>query len=233
VKPGTAEFKSLRRNPIFTWLQMLNLGYRISGVVNTDAHYNFHDTGYIRNYIKSPTDDPAKIDTMEMVHASERGNVIMTNGPFLDVKVQAGKVSAIPGNDLAAPDGKIALRVRVQCANWYDIDRVQVFLNGKQAENLNFTRREKSDLFGNGVIKFDAEIPVELKEDSHVIVAAAGEGLKMGPVQGPRWSVKMPIAVSNPVFVDVDGGGFQPNGDDLGVPLPIEDGFRVPAKAKD
>jgi hypothetical protein len=43
----------------------------------------------------------------------------------------------------------------------------------------------------------------------------------------------MPIAVSNPIFVDVDGGGFQPNGDDLGVPLPIEDGFRVPAKAKD
>lgn len=233
VKPGTAEFKSVRRNPIFTWLQMLNLGYRISGVVNTDAHYNFHDTGYIRNYIKSPTDDTAKIDTMEMVHASERGNVIMTNGPFMSVEVQAGKESAIPGNDLVATDGKITLRIRVQCANWYDINRVQVFLNGKQANNLNFTRRENPDLFSDAVVKFEAELPIELTEDTHVIVAAAGEGLKMGPVQGPRWSEKIPIAVSNPVFVDIDGGGFVANGDDLGVPLPIEEGFRVPLKEKE
>lgn len=233
VKPGTAEFKSVRRNPIFTWLQMLNLGYRISGVVNTDAHYNFHDTGYIRNYIKSPTDDPAKIDTMEMVHASERGNVIMTNGPFMDVEIQAGKESAIPGNDLVAASGRITLRVHVQCANWYDVNRVQVYLNGKQTDSLNFTRRENPELFGDAVVKFDAKLPIELAEDTHVIVVAAGEGLKMGPVQGPRWSEKTPIAVSNPVFVDVDGGGFQPNGDDLGVSLPIEEGFRVPRRQQD
>lgn len=228
VKPGSSEFKGLRRNPIFTWLQMLNLGYRISGVVNTDAHYNVHGSGWIRNYIKSSTDEPCKVDTMEMVRASRRGNVVMSNGPFLEVRLRAGSLSAIPGDDLAAPDGKVTLQVRVQCANWYDINRVQVLLNGKLAEKLNFTRRENPELFDTGVVKFDAELPIELAGDTHVIVAAAGEGLKMGPVQGPSRGETIPIAVSNPVFVDVDGGGFRPNGDDLNVPLPLEDKFRAP-----
>ena len=30
-----------------------------------------------------------------------------------------------------------------------------------------------------------------------------------------------PIAYNNPIFIDVDGGGFQPNGDTLGFDLPV------------
>ena len=47
-------------NTILNWLQLLNQGKRIPGVVNTDAHYNFHGSGWLRNYVKSPTDDPAR-----------------------------------------------------------------------------------------------------------------------------------------------------------------------------
>ena len=75
-------------NAIFPWLRMLNTGYRIPAVVNTDAHYNFHGSGWLRNYIKSSTDDPAKIDVMEMVHEYEHGHVIMANGPYLGVSCQ-------------------------------------------------------------------------------------------------------------------------------------------------
>ncbi len=122
-------------NTILNWLQLLNQGYRLTGVVNTDAHYNFHGSGFLRNYLKSPSDDPAQINTIDMVHAAERGNVIVTNGPFLEVLLegtddQGTTVRAIPGEDLAIPSRNATLHVRVQCANWFDIDRVQVFLNG-------------------------------------------------------------------------------------------------------
>ena len=53
-----------------------------------------------------------------------------------------------------------------------------------------------------------------------MIVAAAGEGLQVGRVMGPGWGKQMPIAASNPIFVDIDGDGFQPNKDLLGLPLP-------------
>jgi hypothetical protein len=40
----------------------------------------------------------------------------------------------------------------------------------------------------------------------------------MGPVGGAQH----PAALTNPVFVDVDGTGFQPNKDTLGFPLPVK-----------
>ena len=79
-----------RNNTIVNWLQLLNQGQRIPGVVNTDAHYNFHGSGWLRNYVKSPTDDPAEIQTLDVVHAAERGNLVMSSGPFLEVKLVPG-----------------------------------------------------------------------------------------------------------------------------------------------
>ena len=43
--------KTEHNHRIFNWLQLLNQGYRIPGVVNTDAHYNFHGSGGLRNYV--------------------------------------------------------------------------------------------------------------------------------------------------------------------------------------
>ena len=70
-------------------------------------------------------------------------------------------------------------------------------------------------------MKFDQEIPLHLDRDTHVIVAAIGEKSKLGPVMGPEHAADQPVAVSNPIFVDVDGGGFKHNGDTLG-DLPVK-----------
>lgn len=213
-------------NTIYNWLQLLNQGRRIPGVSNTDAHYNFHGSGWLRNYLKSPTDDPAEIRTLDVVHAAERGHLVMSTGPFLEVKLRAAgsqKAEAIPGDDLAAPGGKATLSVRVQCPNWFDVDRVQVFLNGRPAEALNFTRQSASDRFSDGTVKFEQEIPLNLERDTHVIVVAIGEQSKLGPVMGPEHAADLPVAVSNPIFVDVDGGGFKANGDTLDK-LPVKGG---------
>ena len=72
-------------------------------------------------------------------------------------------------------------------------------------------------------MKFEQEIPLRLEGDTHVIVAAIGERSKLGPVMGPEHAADVPVAVSNPIFVDVDGGGFKPNGDTLGE-LPTKGG---------
>jgi hypothetical protein len=225
AKPMIDHGRRRLNNTIVNWLQLLNQGWRIPGVVNTDAHYNFHGSGWLRNYVKSPTDDPALVKTLDVVHAAEHGNLVMTSGPFLEVKLKAtagAAPEAGPGNDLAVARGAtLALKVRVQCPNWFDVDRVQVFLNGQPAAGLNFTRAADPAKFSTAVVKFDQEIPLVLDHDTHVIVAAIGEKSKLGPVMGPDHAADHPVAVSNPIFVDVDGGGFTHNKDTLGG-LPVK-----------
>ncbi|HEX7380448.1 MAG TPA: CehA/McbA family metallohydrolase, partial [Pirellulales bacterium] len=213
-----------RNNTIFNWLQLLNQGYRIPGVINTDAHYNFHGSGFRRIYLESETDDPAKLQTLDMVHAAEHGHVLMTTGPFLDVRVSGDGHQGTMGDNLALPGGKAMLRVRVQCPNWFDIDRVQVYLNGRPQPSLNFTRTATPERFAGGTVKFDQELALTLTGDTHLIVAAAAEKSTLGPVMGPAHAKDMPIAVSNPIYIDVDGGGFRSNGDTLGAPLPVMSG---------
>ena len=217
-------------NTMLNWMQMINQGVRVPGVVNTDAHYNIHGSGWLRNWIASPTDDPDKVEVLDVVHESEHGHIVMSNGPFLTVAAADAEASdkqrrAIPGDDLTATGGKVSLSVRVQCPNWFDVDRVQVFVNGRPDPKLNFTRAAMPEAFGDKVVKFDRELKLELKGDAHLVVAATGENSRLGHVMGPEHEKTRPIAVSNPIFVDVDGGGFEANGDTLGAPLPVKAGM--------
>jgi hypothetical protein len=224
--PTTKSAGGSRNNTIVNWLQLLNRGQRIPGVVNTDAHYNFHGSGWLRNYVKSPTDDPARIRTLDVVHAAERGNLVMSSGPFMEVKLCSesdSRAEAIPGENLSARGGKATLKVRVQCPNWFDVDRVQVLLNGRPCEAHNFTRRSDPGRFSGTTVKFDQEIPLHLEHDAHVIVVAIGEQSKLGPVMGPEHADDRPVAVSNPIYMDVNGYGFKPNSDPLGE-LPVKGG---------
>ncbi|CAN0374089.1 unnamed protein product, partial [Ectocarpus sp. 4 AP-2014] len=99
-----------RGNSIVNWLQMLNLGYRVTGVVNTDAHYNWHGSGWMRNWVRSSTDDPAAALVAELIHEFEHGHVVMSNGPFMSVEARAGSETAIPGDDLTAANGRTSVR---------------------------------------------------------------------------------------------------------------------------
>jgi hypothetical protein len=212
--------RETRNEPIFNWLQLLNQGFRIPGVVNTDAHYNFHGSGGLFNFVRCDIDVPGDIDPLEIVRHSKKGHIVMSTGPFLEVKLG----DAIPGDDINLESGKGTLHIRVQCSNWLDIDRVQLLVNGRPEPKLNFTRKANATMFGDGPVKFDQKIQLTLDKDAHIIVVAVGEEYVLGEVMGPFWGKQHPVAISNPIFVDVDGGGIKANGDTLGAPLPLKEG---------
>jgi hypothetical protein len=213
-------------NRVFNWLQLLNQGFRIPGVVNTDAHYNFHGSGGLRIWLQSPTDDPAAVQSLDVVHACEQGRMIMSNGPFLEVQATeaGGNQTVGPGSDLKAPSKKVDLRIRVQCPNWLDIDRVFVLINGRETDQASFTRDKQPAKFRTGPgVKFEERVTLDLQGDAHLVVIAGGEKSKVGPVMGSEWwSRQRPAAIANPIFVDTNGDGFTPNKDTLGHPLPVK-----------
>lgn len=214
TKTGRDAVRSQRE---FVWLQLLNKGHRYVGVAVCDAHSVYgNGTGGWRMYMPSASDEPAKIDWRENSRHAKEGRSYLTTGPFLQVQTEDGTQ---PGGTVRATGG-VKLKVRVQCTDWIDIDRVQVLVNGRQEPKLNFTRATHPTWFASGVVKFDRVIDVPLAEDAHLIVVAAGENfdLKTGYGTSAQSRIK-PIAYHNPIWADVDGGGFKPNGDTLGWPL--------------
>ena len=215
-------------NRVFNWLQLLNQGVRIYGVVNTDAHYNFHGSSSVRNWVRSPTDDPAEIKHSDVVQTAKQGGMVMSNGPYLEASlVEDGKTKrVISGQDIEVHSGAVTLSVRVQAANWVGVDRLFVLINGRVHKLHNYNRTDHPHRFRAGTVRFEAELQLKLKSDAHVIVVC-GSDKPLGPnVVGSFWGNYRAAAISNPIFVDVDGNGFTANKDTLDHPLPVKFGSR-------
>lgn len=203
----------------FIWLQLLNQGLSPKAIAVADAHHvHGNGVGGWRTYVKSSSDEPEKIDWREMSRNAKAGRMILSTGPYLEVETGSGIIAG--GHDRVS--GAIELKVKVQCSTWLDIDRVQVLVNGRQVPEYNYTREKNPDMFANDVVKFDQTLKLHLDRDAHLIVVAVGEKHTLVTGFGSSGQSKLqPIAYNNPIFVDVDGGGFQANGDTLGYDLPV------------
>ncbi|MCG8599670.1 MAG: CehA/McbA family metallohydrolase [Verrucomicrobiales bacterium] len=220
-KARTGLGKQVNYHREFIWLQLLNQGLKVWGIGVADAHHVYgNGVGSWRTYIPSPTDDPEEIDWREISRRAKAGNMILSSGPFL--KVQTGNGTIAGGYERST--GKTMLKVKVSCANWYRINRVQVLINGRQDPRYNYTLEKHSDLFARADQNsgFEKTVELDLSEDSHIIVVAIGEkeSLQRGFGTSSQASIE-PCAYNNPIFIDVDGNGFQPNGDTLGYELPV------------
>ncbi len=201
-------------NRTFGWLQMMNQGRRIWCVAVSDAHRIFgNGAGGWRTYVPSSSDEPAEINPSEIIRNAKAGRMMITNGPFLDVATGDG----LPIGSTVIAEGGVSLKIRVQAANWMDIDRVQVLVSGRQPEEYNFTRKKHPGMFRDGTVRFNEVVRVKLQRDEHLIVVAAGENTDLRKGWGRDPNGRMPpVAFTNPIYVDVDRDGFKANGDTLG-----------------
>jgi hypothetical protein len=215
VEDTSRDKKRTLPNRTFRWLQLLNQGRRLWCVAVSDAHRVFGSgVGGWRTYVPSSTDDPQAISVSEIVRNAKAGQMILTNGPFLEVLAHRRPVgSTVQGS-------VVKLDIKVQAPSWMTINRVQVLVSGRQPEDLNYTREKHPQVFRQGTLRFGETVSVRLRRDEHLIVVAAGEGSDLSVLWGRSSQAQMvPVAFTNPIFVDVDGNGFQAHGDTLGHPL--------------
>jgi hypothetical protein len=195
---------------------MLNDGQRLWTVATSDAHeVTLGGVGGWRTYVRSGSDMPGAIDPQEIVDNAKRGRMFVTTGPFLQVSTADGQG---PGDTIAGRS-RLSLQIRVQCNSWTDVDRVTVLINGRPGAGLDFRKAEHPEMFASGTLRFDRSIDLQLKSDAHIIVVAAGESSTLATGYGHSWQSRLhPVAYHNPLFVDVEGNGFEPNHDTLGLP---------------
>jgi hypothetical protein len=201
-------FYSSNRTAIQDWFNLLKRGYLFPIVGSSDSHtIDRGEPGYSRTYVYYSGEGAAPLDVAALLSAVKQGRSFATNGPIVDLRVNG---RSGPGDVCPAPAGRVDVRIGVRSAPWVAVDEVRLVVNGERRLifPVNSPKRE--------VAKFDEQISLTLPRDSFLCVEALGKetlfpvlqnSARSGSVQGGT----LPFAITNPVFVDVDGNGkFDP-----------------------
>jgi len=214
------------------WFSLLNLGFRFTAVGNSDTHGTTStESGCPRNYVVSTTDDPGWIDPIELSENIRSGHVVTGYGPF--VRFSIG--DAIVGDEVIV-EGDVEIDIEVQAPTWMSVDRMELYRNGVLIEE--WTELDEGVLRYVGTVTDQPAVdswyvlivtgsesmeplytpvdyaPVQLQDvvtEALSSVEAVGALLSEG-VDHPRVYPVTPFALTNPIYVDVDGNGWSAPG---------------------
>jgi hypothetical protein len=180
------------------WFSLLNHEHVVTATGNSDTHHlTFNIGGYPRNYVKVRDDRPAAVDGKQVATALKFHHAFFTTGPFVTLEVNGGTI----GDLVPARGGKARAEITVQAAPWVSVERVTLYLNGREAKRWDVAS-------GNtAVVRFKEAYDLTTPSDGYVVVRVDGEK-SLAPVVGDRKTfTAYPFALTNPVFLDVDGDG--------------------------
>ena len=174
--------------------------------------------GLARTYLKAFVLN--ELDLNSVLSALQSGAAVASTGPFLDVSIG----TAGPGGLVAGPAATVTLNVNLTMTDWMPVDELRVIVNGVQVPvTLNgqqYASVPPSALtpsIGNATLFTGTlTVPMPTAASGAWVVVEAGVPLTTtGPYRpGTPWNQIMkgmyPIAVTNPIFVDVTGSGYTP-----------------------
>lgn len=189
------------------WLHLLNRGYFFPAVGSSDSHgADGSEPGYSRVFVRCSK--KLKDLTFEDVALPlKKGQSFVSNGPVVEFQVNR---RFQPGDLLTDRDGKVKVRVRVLSAPWINVSEIRIIINGERKISFPVITPEIE------VKKFDKKFDLSLEKDAYIAVEVLGQKSLYPVVQQPAGSgqiveAALPYALTNPIFVDVDGNGhFDP-----------------------
>lgn len=184
------------------YFRLLEHGMLQAAIGGSDSHAASLEPGMPRNWIRASNDTPGALDKAELARNMRKSKVVASYGPFLDVSL-AGKG---PGETASVAAGKAKLKLKIQTASWFGVDRVEIYVNGLVDKVLD--KELATDV--KDIVDFDGEVEITVpSRDSWVVVVAMGLGEKhhmrpmyldvpFGELQLPRLAsmafAKVPLA---------------------------------------
>ena len=185
-----------RHSVLEDWHQLLNRGARITAVGNSDSHtVNVNLAGWPRNYFPVSNDQPGQIPVKEICDTVKNGQVFTTYGPFIKFSVNGKGM----GETVQAERAAVRLKVEVHAADWIDVDRVLVIVDGDVVETIPVPDSRE-------IVRLIDERKIPVRTDGWIAVRVEGDD-SLAPIVPDKDRPILPIAMTNPVYVDVDGDG--------------------------
>lgn len=191
------------------WLHLLNRGYYYPLIGSSDAHgIDRGEPGYSRTYVSYDAGEGDSLDWNALSRAILKGQSFSTNGPIIEFKVNSKFTS---GDTVKATNGRVDVSVKVWSAPWIAVDEVRLIVNGERRIILPVQAEKEA------IQKFEGfSLGLTLEKDSYLIVEVLGKESLFPVLQrmsrsGISGNATLPYALTNPVFIDVDGNGeFDP-----------------------
>ncbi len=208
-----AEFTALRED----WFAILNQQTPTAftkGLGLSSARYSLDNpVGHARTYLNVGSTTLSQTTLGPVLTALRSGAAVASTGPMLDVTV--GTVG--PGGLVTGAGSTVTLNISLYAPDWVPVDEVRVVVNGSatpiQVPLPSFTASTTDFRLRTATVT----IPMPVGKDAWLVVEAGVTRGQTGPYRaGTPWNKIMkglyPIAITNPIFVDVNGGGYTPPG---------------------
>ncbi len=227
---GRAKFPGV----VPTWFTMLDRGHKATGMGTSDTHHLLGDEpGYARTllYVGEGKDVPGGTSRDDVVDAIRAHRAITTNAPFVEMTIG----TAMIGDTTVVSGGNPEVRIRVRAPSWAQVNRLIVYSNGgAKVADIAIPAGQGTDF--ETVIRpalardswlvaevtgtqnmFPVVAPVEFPPlDATVIITALSAGLDLSSLpiasnlKPNQIHQTRPYAITNPIWVDIDGNGWTP-----------------------
>jgi hypothetical protein len=202
------------------FFSFISRGERVCALGNSDTHGRNNGSGWPHNLVMVGDDRPDRVTPAQITTAIRAQQVLVSNG--IVVKIRTGAVVHMGAGDVVrATGGTVDLDVEVQAAPWVDVRSLVLFENGRPLSLVSdgrggFTTSNTAGAMGwvlpidamapgrAGVVRLRATVRARPSRDSHYLALARGGSLS--PVGAGE-----AFGYTNPVYVDVDGNGWQPS----------------------
>jgi hypothetical protein len=202
--PFFSHDKSKNSQVIADWLHLLERGYYFPIVGSSDSHgIDREEPGYARTYVIYDGEKGTGLDIDTLLRGLKKGRSFISNGPLVRFMVNR---QYLPGDLFTPRDEKLDIRIKVQSAPWVSVNEVRVIVNGERKIILPVKAPRGQ------ILKLEDRISLNIKSDSYIAVEVLGSETLYPVVQSRLKrdgydSRPLPYALTNPIFVDVDGNG--------------------------
>ncbi|MBC7976417.1 MAG: carboxypeptidase regulatory-like domain-containing protein [Myxococcales bacterium] len=216
---------------IETWFTMLDHGKVATGMGTSDSHQLIGDEpGYARTmlYVGAGKDVPGGYSRDDVIEAVRQHRAVTTNAPLVEVAVGDGRI----GDTVVVQGGNAQVAIHVRAPSWAKVDRLVVYANSAIVADQVIPASEGTDYqttirlslardswivaeaTGTGNM-FPVLTPTEFPPlDATVVIQALSIGLDLSSLpltsklRPSAVHTSTPFAITNPIWVDIDGNGW-------------------------
>jgi hypothetical protein len=180
------------------WFFLLSSGTRVAALGSSDTHRLYDvKAGFPRTWLRVPTEDPTVFADGELAAAVKTGRAVASNGPFVQLMVDGAQVGDLVRNGT----GVATLDLLVDAPGWIDVNTVRLYINGEKVEEYPVSR-ETRPLSHR---RWRRALP---GGDAWIVATASGSQPLPAALIGEHQAGQvLPLAVTNPVYIDGDGDG--------------------------